>query len=268
MQNTWYGFWTYWNLYHKVTFDGTNKLILINFGETEIDVRTDIYSAWKEWAEVDDNLKFLQALRAVGGDPTVGSSFLGATFFLVNGWRIRTWEGDQELTINGNLFVDGGGNPFTNTLEPHNVLISTQRSNLVDLLVVSGSGGSSTGSFTETDRETLENINTIVSALPSSASMQSMVTSTEQIWSASYLGSGYILQGGTNSLSTSLYAPTNYYKNMFAMVTSGGYTISRKVTRQYANGVFVFDIDLPFTAVSGNHMMIVPGYNPVNGSIR
>ena len=40
----------YWTLYHKVTFDGENRLIIINDGELNINVKQDIYSDWKEWA--------------------------------------------------------------------------------------------------------------------------------------------------------------------------------------------------------------------------
>ena len=43
MISSYYGFWDYWNLYHKVTFDGINKLILINDGETELDFQIDVY---------------------------------------------------------------------------------------------------------------------------------------------------------------------------------------------------------------------------------
>jgi hypothetical protein len=265
MQNTWYGWWTYWNLYHKVTFDGTNKIILINYGELDVDVKQDIYSAWKEWAEVDDNLKFLAALRAVGGDPTVGSSYLGSTFFLINDWRIRTWEGDQNLTINGNLFVDGGGNPFLSTLEPHNILITTQRSNLVDLLVVSASSGGS-GSFTDSDRTALNTINTIVTNLPESGSLTTIQTSLTNIESATFLRAGTIIAPGTNAVLTDISDPSQLYDNMFAIITSGSYSVSRKIVTQIT-GVFDFDNDLPFTAISGSGLTIVPGYNPVNGRI-
>lgn len=266
MQSRWYGWWTYWNLYHKVTFDGTNKLILINYGELEIDIRRDIYSDWKEWTKVDDNLKFEAALRSVGGDPTVGSSFLGSTFFLINGWRIRTWEGDQNLQLNGNLFVDGGGNPFVPTLEPHNILITTQRSNLVDLLVVSGSGGSSSGSFTDSDRTTLNSISSIVDRLPDSGSLSTMSTDLASIKTVTFLRAGTILNTGTNALQTTITDPDDYYEDMFAVITSGSFSVSRKI-ETFVGGVFSLDKALPFTAVSGNLFTIVPGYNPLNGRL-
>lgn len=266
MQNLWYGWWNYWALYHKVTFDGTNKLILINYGETIIDIKEEIYSAWKEWSQVDDNLKFLAAMRAVGGDPTVGSSFLGSTFFLINGWRIRTWEGDQNLQLNGNLFVDGGGNPFVPTLDPHNILITTQRSNLVDLLIVSGSNGGASGSFTDSDRSLLTNISTIVAQLPDSGSLSTISNTLNRVESVTFLRGGNILSTGNNILLTTITDPNNLYSDMFAIVTSGSYSVLRKV-ETHETGVFTFDKELPFTAVSGNNITIVPGYNPLNGRI-
>jgi hypothetical protein len=66
-----------WSLYHKVTFDGLNRLIIINDDELEIGVKIDLYSDWKEWALQRDHLKWLPAMRAVGGDATTVETFLG-----------------------------------------------------------------------------------------------------------------------------------------------------------------------------------------------
>jgi hypothetical protein len=100
----------------KVTFDGPNKLININNGETKINVRTDIYSAWKVWVTESDNSKYEQALRVVGGDPTIGINTITAYFFLMNGWKVRPYEGNHTLEIDGILIVDGGGDPFQDTI--------------------------------------------------------------------------------------------------------------------------------------------------------
>lgn len=130
-----FGFWEGWTYPQKVTFDGYNKLIIVNQGETIIDVKADVYSAWKEWmlSTQDDNAKFLPAMRTVGGDPTVGGQFLGGTFFLTNGWRMRTWEGDHRLTVVGNLYTDEGAPPFIPTVFPHTISIEYQVSNIVTI---------------------------------------------------------------------------------------------------------------------------------------
>ena len=116
-----------WNLYHKVTFDGINKYIIINDGELDIDVQIDLYSDWKEWALQRDHLKFEPAMRSVGGDPTVAGAFLGATFFTINNWRIVI---SDSTVFDGNLFSDNFDSPFITT-EGAKVARS-QFSNLVD----------------------------------------------------------------------------------------------------------------------------------------
>ncbi len=116
-----------WLLYHSVTFDGENSIIVINDGVTDIDVKIDLYSDWKEWAAQRDYLKYLPAMRSVGGDPTTGGSFLGSTFFTINDWQILIRE---NVLFDGNLFSDDFSTPFK---PDENTKIAAQQfSNLVD----------------------------------------------------------------------------------------------------------------------------------------
>jgi len=112
----------------KVTFDGTNKLIVVNTNITELNVQIDLYSDWKEWLKEGDNTKFLPAMRTVGGDPTTGTKTVAPYFFLTNGWKIRPYEGNHILTIEGNLFVDEpetyGYNSCVPTVGNYNVTIN------------------------------------------------------------------------------------------------------------------------------------------------
>lgn len=116
----------------NVTFDGTNKIISVNTGITELNVRQDLYSAWKDWLALDDNLKFPMAFRAVGGDTISSGKYVGDYYFITNGWKVRPYEGNHTLFVYGNLYVDGGGNPFIPTLGNYNVLISMQNSSLTE----------------------------------------------------------------------------------------------------------------------------------------
>lgn len=100
----------------KVTFDGPTKTIIVDFGINVLNVREDLYSAWKVWVATGDNSKFLPAFRVVGGDPSVGSNIITPYFFLINGWRVRPFEGNHTLEIDGILIVDGGGDPFIDTI--------------------------------------------------------------------------------------------------------------------------------------------------------
>lgn len=126
-----YGFWEPWTNPQRVTFDGDNKIIYVNYGVTEIDVKTDVYSAWKEWILDPEhfNSKYLPAVRSVGGDPLVGGQFLGSTFFLTNGWRMKTWEGDHRLIVIGNIFTDEGDPVFVPT-PGYAIVIESQVSSL------------------------------------------------------------------------------------------------------------------------------------------
>ena len=120
----------YWELYHKVTFDGPNKLIIINEGETDLDVEEDIYSAWKQWALTRDYLKYESAMRSTGGDPLPGGDFLGASFFLVNGWRIYVPAGEDNISITGNIYTEEGDPAFVT--ETGVQLLTSTVSNLID----------------------------------------------------------------------------------------------------------------------------------------
>ncbi len=111
-----YNQWAYWELFSKVTFDGPNKLIYIVDEITDIDVKRDIYSAWKEWVLVDGhvNAKYLAAIRGTGGDPLGGGTFLDGYFFLINGWKLVPPKDNltTDINITGNLYDDAGGNIF------------------------------------------------------------------------------------------------------------------------------------------------------------
>lgn len=174
-----YSHWDYWNLRHKVTFDGVNKLIIINEGEVSIDVQRDIYSSWKEWARLENNLQYLDPLATVGGEPTVSGQRLDVTYFLINGWKIKPYQGTYDLTLTGNIFdVDGGSIKVpadVNRFNPNNITINTNTSVIVRQVdassAVTGSG------LTEAESDALFNIEGKVisifsGATPVSASLQ------------------------------------------------------------------------------------------------
>lgn len=160
-----YGFWNYWALRHKVTFDGVNKLILINKGETELDVQTDIYSDWKEWVRLEDNLKYLPPLSTVGGEPTVAGQRLDVTYFLINGWKLKPYSGTYDLTLVGNIFdVDGGSIKVPADVDPgnpNNITINTNTSVIVRQVDSGNSGGGTTAvtaSLVQNQQDALFNI--------------------------------------------------------------------------------------------------------------
>lgn len=138
---SYYNYWDYWQLYHSVTFDGPNKLILVNDGVTELDVKIDIYSDWKEWLALPHmtNAAYLEAVQSVGGQPLPGGRFVGSTFFLVNGWRIKPYQGSYRLTITGNLFTTEGVNPVVDADGLlNNIMVEMNTSTLVETISTPG----------------------------------------------------------------------------------------------------------------------------------
>jgi hypothetical protein len=100
-----YGHWDLWQLYQKVTFDGANRIIRVNPGVTELDIKSDIYSDWKEWVRASsDNAVWLPAIRTIGGDPTVEGQFAGDIYFLINGWKL--YIDLTKVKVTGVLFSD------------------------------------------------------------------------------------------------------------------------------------------------------------------
>jgi hypothetical protein len=101
--------WEDWSLYHKVTFDGVNKKIIVNEGESFLRVKEDVYSSWKEWVKLRDNAKFLPAFRSVGGDPLGNNLYAGDIYFLINEWQIIVY---QNVEFQGVIYQDDSLLPF------------------------------------------------------------------------------------------------------------------------------------------------------------
>ena len=93
----------------KVVFDGMTKQITILPNNTNISVKEDLYSSWKNWVIQSDNAKYLPAFRSIGGDPVGPGRYAGDFYFLMNGWRIIV---DQPIFIEGNLYHDDGLYPY------------------------------------------------------------------------------------------------------------------------------------------------------------
>lgn len=145
------------------TFDGENRLIILDSGVTEFDSQ-DLYSRWKEWVILSDNAKWIQAMSPVGGEvisagATGGVSFgstqfVSAYIILINGWKIRPQEANHQLNVIGNLITDDGSDPFVDTLGSFNVRIRNQvTSNSITTVVeaVTGSGGFGSCEILEAD---------------------------------------------------------------------------------------------------------------------
>lgn len=105
-----------------IVFDPSIKRIILD--STSVSA-TEIYSRWVDWIGLSDNFIHTPAFRSLGGDELGDGISVPAYFFLLNGWRIRPKEANHTLTITGNLFVDGGGDPIVSTLGNFNVLVKS-----------------------------------------------------------------------------------------------------------------------------------------------
>jgi hypothetical protein len=125
------------------SINGETKTITLTTGTISVSVR-DMWSRWVDWFLTDDNSKFLPAFKSVGGDDidaTEGTK-IPIYSFLENGWKIRPQESNHTLSIkDGILLVNGGGDPFINTLGAYTVRINYQQP--VQAISFTSGGGSS-----------------------------------------------------------------------------------------------------------------------------
>lgn len=140
------------------TFEGAAKIIQMDVGAQELDVQ-DMYSRYKDWV-LAGNPQWEPAFENLpagvpgastpsyaGGNPVDASAGTKIPFyaFLANGWRVRPYDADHTLRVTGGiLLVQGGGDPFLNTVTPRTVRINYQQP--VQVLAISTTGGASAGS--------------------------------------------------------------------------------------------------------------------------
>lgn len=102
-----------------ITFEPINKRIVLDVTTVSA---VELYSRSCDWLLEGDNAKYGQVFRALGMDELGGGLIVPAYLFLQGDWRVRPMEANHFLTITGNLFVEGGGNPVVNTLGNFNVV--------------------------------------------------------------------------------------------------------------------------------------------------
>lgn len=129
-----------------ITLDAATKRIVLDSSTVTAKA---IYAAWADWMTVGDNAKYLPAFLAVGGDDLGGGLSIPPYYFLANGWRVRPMEASQTLTITGNLFVDGGGDPVVSTLGTFNVLVKLVVPVQAQGISTSGSSGPSASAIAD-----------------------------------------------------------------------------------------------------------------------
>ena len=95
----------YMEVGHKVTFDYIQRLIIVDPGTTNLDVKVDLYSDMKEWFQLGGkNRNFLPPIRVIGGDNTIAGQKAGDIYFMQNGWRVVY--DPTKVAVAGVLFSD------------------------------------------------------------------------------------------------------------------------------------------------------------------
>lgn len=119
-----------------ITFDTVRKHIVL---DSAAHSAAEIWSRWVDWHA--DNSQWPLAFMLVGGIALGGGLFIPPYFFLLNGWRVRPMEASHNLTITGNLFVDGGGVPVVSTLGTYQVNVNYTVPVQAQGIATSGSSG-------------------------------------------------------------------------------------------------------------------------------
>lgn len=102
-----------------ISIDGATRRIIL---DSDSVTAAEIWSRWVDWHPA--NPQWPLAFSLVGGQALGGGLFIPPYFFLLNSWRVRPREANHNLTITGNLFVDGGGVPVVSTLGTYQVNVN------------------------------------------------------------------------------------------------------------------------------------------------
>lgn len=159
------------------SIDPTTKRITLDKSSV---TAKEIYVEWVNWVVLSDNAKYPIAFISTGGDDLGGGISIPPYYFLSNGWRVRPMESSHTLTVTGNLFVDGGGDPIVPTLGNYNVLIrSVVPVQAQGIATGGGSGGSYSGPSAS---DIASAVDTVLAG--DFAVIQSQISSAAQIASA------------------------------------------------------------------------------------
>ena len=128
-----------WLLSSKIDIDGVSKIIFVRAGVTQLDIKNDVYSSWINWVNLNDNLKYLPALRYTGFDPIGSGVYTGDTYFLINGWKLSL--DFKVVKVSGVLYSDDYSTAYytPEIVAQYPVTVSS----VVNTVSTSGAGGAS-----------------------------------------------------------------------------------------------------------------------------
>jgi hypothetical protein len=136
-------------------------VIRLEQSDSPLDV-VALYTSWIDWVHEDfaAHAMFPAAFRPVGGDAKTATTAVGKVVFLQPPWSLRLWEGDQELTVVGELYPEGGvGTVFRPTDGDYTAIVQLQTPSYSELLSVntgSGLDAAQAQQLTDTNARALE----------------------------------------------------------------------------------------------------------------
>jgi hypothetical protein len=159
-------------------FDGETKIISLSLGTTSMSIR-DLWSRWVDWFLTGDNSKYPVAMEQVGGNPVnvTDGVYIPVYIFLYNGWKLRPQEATHTLNVkDGILVVNGGGDPFVNTLGTF--IVRVNYSQPVQALTVATGGGSGGATLSEIENSSI--LAKEATVLSSTTSLKNHITAMTQ----------------------------------------------------------------------------------------
>lgn len=90
-----------------VTFDPINKYILIT-SPTILISALEIYNSAMDWCDDPITIGYTIPMRADGKFDMGGGAYSDSIFRLINGWKIKPYDGDYDLVITGTLLGEPG----------------------------------------------------------------------------------------------------------------------------------------------------------------
>lgn len=235
----------------------------------------DVYSRWKNWVQEGDNSKYPHAFTSVAGDPISQTTNIAPYIFLntSDGWRIRPYEANYELSIGGNLYsVDPSLPMFVPTTGSHTVPVFIERS-AAAIAVVDGGVQQSTVAaaltsqgFTNARAARLDNVDVPTSSRAAQQTMDIVTT-------GSVVDILDVLSGCTYGfVRVASERPSGFYKGLQALVVSSvsGSTVRSIGTHTYwGAGTGSIDIyALPYQPIPGDKVYVLPSFRVTVKGIR
>lgn len=100
----------------KFTYDTANRRIILNAGVTELEAKSEFYSAAKyDWLTDDSLNKFRFPILSIGGQGIGSGKTISPYYSLAYGWRLQFPMADMTVNILGNIITVEGDSPLVDS---------------------------------------------------------------------------------------------------------------------------------------------------------